>query len=265
MLASELFQYIEEEVPFKLALKDDPVGFIGPGHPEKIEVENALVVLDLIPGIIPDTTDADLLVCHHPPLFTPTIPTYIIHSNWDIVQGGACDALAESLQLEVIDILESETGIGRICNTDRMGNSKRSGNSKRRGNSKKNSISTGYNLEEFLRNVSRSIPVDNINLVKGNKNSLKKVAIISGFGLNPHYIQLASEKGVDLLLSGDLTHPGSILARKLGITLVDATHQATEVPGLIRLCQLIGKLGIKTDYLDPGKPWEHINCQNLKV
>nr|WP_319373009.1 Nif3-like dinuclear metal center hexameric protein [uncultured Methanobacterium sp.] len=259
MLASELFQYIEEEVPLKLALHDDPVGFIGPGHPEKIEVENALVVLDLIPGIIPETTDADLLVCHHPPLFTPTIPTYIIHSNWDIVQGGSNDALAESLQLEVTDILEPETGIGRICNTDRMGNSKRI------GNSKKSSSSTGYKLEEFIRNVSRSIPVDNINLVKGNKNILKKVAIISGFGLNPHYIQLASEKGVDLLLSGDLTHPGSVLARKLGITLVDATHYATEVPGLTRLCQLIGKMGIKADYLDTGKPWEHINCQNMRV
>jgi len=83
--------------------------------------------------------------------------------------------------------------------------------------------------------------------------------------LNPHYIELASEKGVDLLLSGDLTHPGSILARQLGITLVDATHQATEVPGLTRLCQLIGKIGIKTDYLDTGKPWEQINCQNMRV
>lgn len=253
MLASELFQYIEEKVPLNLALKDDPVGFIGPGHPEKIEVENALVVLDLIPGLVPETTEADLLVCHHPPLFTPTIPTYIIHSNWDVVQGGANDALAESLQLEVTDILEPETGIGRICNTDRM------------GNSKKSSSSTGYVLEEFIRNVSKSIPVDNINLLRGNKNTLKKVAIISGFGLNTHYIKLASERGADLLLSGDLTHPGSILARKLGITLVDATHQATEVPGLTRLCQLIGKIGIKTDYLDHGKPWEHINCKNMRV
>ncbi|EKQ53453.1 MAG: dinuclear metal center protein, YbgI/SA1388 family [Methanobacterium sp. Maddingley MBC34] len=253
MLASELFKCIEQEVPLKLALKDDPVGFIGPGHPEEIEVENALVVLDLIPGLLKETTEADLLVCHHPPLFTPTIPTYIIHSNWDIVQGGANDALAESLQLEVTDVLEPETGIGRICNTERLGNAKRTS-------------STEYNLDEFIRNVSKSIPVDNIRLVKGkNQNTLKKVAIISGFGLNPHYIKLTSEKGADLLLSGDLTHPGSILARKLGITLVDATHHATEVPGLIKLCQLIGKMGIKTDYLDTGKPWEHINCQNMRV
>lgn len=253
MLASELFKFIEQEVPLNLALKDDPVGFIGPGHPEKIEVENALVVLDLIPGIIPEITEADLLVCHHPPLFTPTIPTYIIHSNWDIVQGGANDALAESLQLEVTDILEPETGIGRICNTRRLSNIKRIDN-------------MGYNLDEFIRNVSRSIPVDNIGLVKGkNQNTLKKVAVISGFGLNTHYIQLASEKGADLLLSGDLTHPGSILARKLGITLIDATHHATEVPGLIKLCHLIGKMGIETEYLDTGKPWEHIDCQNIRV
>jgi len=241
MLASELFKFIEQKVPLKLALKDDPVGFIGPGHPEKIEVENVVVVLDLIPGIVPEKVpEADLLVCHHPPLFTPIIPTYIIHSNWDIVQGGACDALAESLQLEVIDVLEKETGIGRICTTE-------------------------YNLEEFIRNVSKSIPVVNIRLVNGNQNTLKKVAIISGFGLNPHYIKLASEKGADLLLSGDLTHPGSILARKLGITLVDATHHATEVPGLIKLCHFISKMGIKTDYLDTGKPWEHIDCLNMSV
>jgi dinuclear metal center YbgI/SA1388 family protein len=253
MLASELFKCIEQEVPLNLVLKDDPVGFLGPGHPEEIEVENALIVLDLIPGIIAEKAPkADLLVCHHPPLFPPTIPTYIIHSNWDIVQGGANDALAESLQLEVTDILEPETGIGRICNIERLSNIKRIGNME-------------YNLDEFIRNVSRSIPVDNIRLVKGNQNTLKKVAVISGFGLNPHYIKLASEKGVDLLLSGDLTHPGGVLARKLGITLVDATHHATEVPGLIKLCQLIGKMGIKTDYLDTGKPWEHIDCLKMGV
>ena len=249
MLASELFKSIEKEVPLKLALKDDPVGFIGPGHPEEIEVENALVVLDLIPGIVPEKAlEVDILVCHHPPLFPPTIPTYIIHSNWDIVQGGACDALAESLQLEVTDVLEPETGIGRICNAERFANTKRIG-------------SIECYLEEFTQYLSKSIPVDNIRLVKGNQNTFKKVAIISGFGLNPYYIKLASERGVDLLLSGDLTHPGSILAKKLGIALVDATHYATEIPGLIKLCKLIGKIGITTDYLDTGKPWEDIDCQ----
>ncbi|HII83807.1 MAG TPA: Nif3-like dinuclear metal center hexameric protein [Methanobacterium subterraneum] len=232
MLASELFKKLEQEVPLELALKDDPVGFIGPGHPEKIEVEKASIMLDLTPEH--EKVKTDLLVCHHPPLFPPSIPTYIIHSNWDIVQGGANDALAKSLQLKIIDVLEPETGIGRICETE-------------------------CNLDEFIRTVYKSIPVDNIKLVNGNQTMIKKVAIISGFGLNPHYIKLASDTGADLLLSGDLTHPGSILARKLGINIVDATHYATEVPGLIKLCQLIDSMGIGAEYLDTGNPWKHIN------
>jgi dinuclear metal center YbgI/SA1388 family protein len=234
MLASELFQTIEKEVPLELALGDDPVGFIGPVHPEKIEVENVSVLLDFIPGKeIPET---DLLVCHHPPLFPPHFPTYIIHSNWGIVQGGANDALAESLQLDVEGTLESETGIGRICSVD-------------------------CTIDDFLEIVSTALPVDHLRVVKGKQCELKKIAIISGFGLNPHYIKLASEMGSDLLLSGDLTHPGSVLAQKLGINLVDATHQATEFPGLMKLVWLLNELGGNAHIEHTKKPWETYSCR----
>jgi len=241
MLASELFKLIEQKVPLKLALNDDLVGFIGFGNPEEIEVEKAVVLLDLVHGNTLTGVETDLVVCHHPPIFPPSIPTYIIHSNWDIVQGGANDALAESLKLEVTDVLEEETGIGRICTTQ-------------------------CRLDDFMENVFKSLPTDNIRLVKGSKKLIEKVAVISGFGLNPHYIKLSREKGVDLLLSGDLTHPGSIIAKKLGITLIDATHQATEVPGLIRLCQLLNELGVNTHYHDTGASWETFHqAQPLEI
>ncbi|MBU4536116.1 MAG: Nif3-like dinuclear metal center hexameric protein [Euryarchaeota archaeon] len=42
------------------------------------------------------------------------IPAYVIHSNWDIIKGGACDALADSLNIEVTGILDPQTGLGRI-------------------------------------------------------------------------------------------------------------------------------------------------------
>ena len=165
MLASELFELLESKVPPKLALKDDKVGFIGPGRPDEIEVEKAAVFLDIISGNDLNRLDADLVVCHHPPLFPPTIPTYIIHSNWDIVQGGANDALAESLKLDVTDVLDEKTGIGRICATE-----------------------CSLSLDDFIQTVSQVIDADNIRIVKGNNNVIEKVAIISGFGLNPHHI-----------------------------------------------------------------------------
>jgi dinuclear metal center YbgI/SA1388 family protein len=240
MLASELIKLMEQKVPLKLALKDDRVGFIGPGRPEEIEVEKAAIFLDIIPGNYLNELEADLIVCHHPPLFFPPIPTYIIHSNWDIVQGGANDALAESLKIEVTDIFEDETGIGRICKLE-------------------------CTIEEFIEQVAMALDMDHLRIVKGNQRMIEKVAIISGFGLNKHYIKLASEKDVDLLLSGDLTHPGSILAHKLGITLIDATHQATELPGLIKLCQLISELGVKADLNNMGMPWETVLLKNYSI
>lgn len=238
MLATHLFKLIEQKVPLSLALKDDLVGFIGPGHPDEIEVEKVAVVLDVLPDNHLEKLGVDLLVCHHPPLFPTTIPTYVIHSNWDVVQGGANDALAESLKLDVLDVLEEETGIGRICETESC-------------------------LDVLIETIFQSIPVDNVRVVAENNVTINKVAIVSGFGLNPKYIKLASDRGADLYLSGDLTHPGSILAQKLGIILLDATHQATEVPGLKRLCQLFNVFGITAQLQDPLKPWKNVTL-NIK-
>ena len=50
-----------------------------------------------------------LIITHHPPLFTPKTPTYTIHSNWDIIDGGANEALANTLKLEVIDYFDKKT------------------------------------------------------------------------------------------------------------------------------------------------------------
>lgn len=231
MLASELFEMIEREVPKELALNNDPVGFSGPGDPDEIEVKKAVVVLDLVPKASLGISEVDLIVCHHPPLFCSSIPTYVIHSNWDVVQGGANDALAESLNINVLDIFDEKTGIGRICSTENS-------------------------LDGFIKDVMESISVDYLRIVKGRKELIEKVVVVSGFGLNPEYIKLAYEKGADLYLSGDLTHPGAVLARKLGISVVDATHHATEVPGLFKLCQLISEFGIIAEFNNPGMPWD---------
>ncbi len=226
MLAKNLFELIERNVPLNLAVAGDTVGFLGPGDPEKMEVKKVDVMLDLIQV----NSDADLMVCHHPPPKKPNIPTYVIHSNWDIVSGGANDALAECLELKVVDVFDKKTGIGRVC-----------------------TIST--TLDEFIKKIINSLPVDTLRIIEG-KNKIKKVALVSGFGLNPKYIELAYKCGADLYLSGDLTHHGAVLAQKLNLSVVDATHYATEFPGLLGLCDMISKFGIKTRCIDSGIPWK---------
>lgn len=232
MLASELFKLLEEKVPPELALKDDKIGYFGGEDPDELEVNKVQVSLDILPGHDPSKLGADLLICHHPPLCEVEFPVYVIHSNWDIVEGGANDALAECLNLKVLDVLDEKTGIGRIC-------------------------STSVTFEDFIKRVAISIPSPHINLVNCELDKIiKKVGIVSGFGLkNPEYIELAHDKQVDLFLSGDINHQTALLAKGLELCVIDATHYATEIPGVIKLGELVSDWGVETHLIHGGVPW----------
>ena len=81
MIASELFRKIEKKIPLEIALKGDKVGFIGPGNPDEVNIENILILMDYV---VPDEVhycqkskkideinyyDFDLLITHHPPIY----------------------------------------------------------------------------------------------------------------------------------------------------------------------------------------------------
>ncbi len=172
-----------------------------------------------------------LIITHHPPLFIPKTPTYVIHSNWDVIDGGANEALAEYLKLEVIDYFDKDTNIGRICKSD-------------------------YTFKELKNIISNNF--DNVQIVNNlnDEEKIKKVGIISGFGLkNPDYIKLAKDKNLDILISGDLTQETAILAKNIKITLIDIGHHESEVPGLHKLANNLSEINIKTEVID-DKPIE---------
>lgn len=233
MLASELFKILERMIPPELAVSGDRIGFSGPGDPQKISVEKVGVALDLPYKLDENLKGSDVVLCHHPPVFEPEIPVYVVHSNWDIVNGGANDALACCLGLEVVDIFDEKTGIGRIC-------------------------STSTTLEKFMKKVLNVLPADYLEVVKAGHDEIERVAIVSGFGLNMRYMELAADWDVDLYLSGDLDHRSAVLAQKLGINVLDATHYATEIPGLEKLSELVSGLGLEAEISKPGVPWEII-------
>lgn len=235
MLASELFKLIEKKVPPYLAVPNDRIGYFGVEDPYELEIDKVQVLLDLLPEHDPTNSGVDLVICHHPPIHQPEFPVYVIHSNWDVVRGGANDALAESLKLDVLDVLDKKTGIGRIC-------------------------STSTTIADFIKRIASSLPVHHINMINSPpQKTIKKVGLVAGFGLkNPDYIKLASDNQVDLFLSGDINHETALIAGNLGISVLDATHYATEIPGLIKLCKLIRDLGVETRLLQSEVPWNTI-------
>ena len=224
MKLKDIIEFLESEIPNELAIQGDNIG-LQDNYDLDIEINSIEIYMDLFPED-DEFLGNTLIITHHPPLFKPKTPTYTIHSNWDIIKGGANEALANTLNLEVIDYFDNKTKIGRICKSDY----------------------TFSQLKEIILNSFESPRV--VNILNDN-DKVNKIGIISGFGLkNPGYIKLAKSKNLDILISGDLTHETAILAKNLGITLIDLGHHSSEVPGLYELKRIIQKINENCDVID---------------
>ena len=224
MKLKDIIEFLESEIPNELAIQGDNIG-LQDNYDLDIEINSIEIYMDLFPED-DEFLGNTLIITHHPPLFKPKTPTYTIHSNWDIIKGGANEALANTLNLEVIDYFDDKTKIGRICKSDY----------------------TFSQLKEIILNSFESPRV--VNILNDN-DKVNKIGIISGFGLkNPGYIKLAKSKNLDILISGDLTHETAVLAKNLGITLIDLGHHSSEVPGLYELKRIIQKINENCDVID---------------
>lgn len=231
MKLKEIIDFLDEKIPKSLALKGDEVGFKKDYDLSK-DISSVRIYMDLLEE--DDTGDENtLIITHHPPLFVPETPTYTIHSNWDIIKGGANETLAARLNLKVTGYFDEDTHIGRICET------------------KKKFIEIKKDiLSEF----------DNVRIVNmpDDDEIIQKVGIVSGFGLkNPEYVSLAKDKEADILISGDLTQETAVLAKNLEITLIDLNHHESEVPGLYGLADILKELEVDVEVIDK-KPIEQL-------
>ena len=224
MKLKDIIEFLDEKIPPSLALDHDEVGFKG-NYDLNEKIDSVMIYMDILPEDDLNYKNT-LIVTHHPPLFVPKTPTYTIHSNWDIIDGGANDALAKTLKLEVVDYFDNETNIGRICKTNM----------------------------KFIELKKRILDnFKNVRIVNGmdNDKPLSNIGIVSGFGLkNPEYVLLAKNRNIDILISGDLTQETAILAMNLGITLIDLNHHESEIPGLYALGDVLRELKINVGIVD---------------
>ena len=224
MKLKEIVDFLDEKIPEELALEFDNVG-LASDYDLNSDIASIKIIMDLWKSD-DNFNDSTLIITHHPPLFKPKTATYVIHSNWDIITGGANEALAKSLNLKVITYFDDETKIGRICESD-------------------------YTFKELKENILENF--ENVRIVNNidYNEKIKKIGIISGFGLkNPNYIRLAHDKQLDLLISGDLTQKTAILAIDLEVGLIDLGHHESEVPGLYALADILKELDIDLEVID---------------
>jgi dinuclear metal center YbgI/SA1388 family protein len=234
---------ILEEIALPALADDFDEGRIGLILDQENDVERIAVALDANPYVLKRAAviGADLLITHHTLIFNPInkisktlavslrfaldnrMSLYCMHTNFDRAIGGINDALAAKIGLRNIEALE----IGRIGEIEPC-----------------SSVELAAHVSECLK-----APV----IYVGEKEVIRRVMVIGGSGFRNEFLEIARSHGADAFVSSELKH--EILRMNLDLCLIDATHYATESPGMENLCSRLREItGIKINFIEqpPG-------------
>ena len=218
---SDILALLDKKAPMARKMDFDNVGLLvgrsGAG------VSRALLSLDITEPVIAEArqTGAQLIVSHHPLFFSlksvtdaaqegelalllaeAGIAAICMHTNLDAAQGGVNDALMAALGGTATDVLEPETGIGRI----------------------------GYLPESaafpaFLARVRQALHANGLRYHDAGR-PVKNLAVCGGSGGGE--LSLAVAAGCDTYVTADVKYHQFLQAAHEGINLIDAGHFCTE-------------------------------------
>ena len=226
MLCRDIMKVIETTYPKHAALEWDNVGLLV-GRTEK-EVKKIYVALDATDEVIDDAIlrDADMLITHHPLLFSPLkqitdehfigsrvvkllqhdISYYAMHTNYDVLGMAELSGVILGLSdMEVLEVTDSEQmeGIGRV-----------------------GELSKEMTLQECCELVKEKFHLENVKVFGDVNKMVKRVAISPGSGKG--MADIALEKRAEVLVTGDISHHEGIDAVAQGIAIIDAGHYGLE-------------------------------------
>ncbi|MDD3247537.1 MAG: Nif3-like dinuclear metal center hexameric protein [Methanosarcina sp.] len=249
MKLKKIVQTLEEIAPPELA-DDFDKGRIGLILGLEDDVNRIAVALDANSYVLKKAAEmrADMLITHHTLIFHPVnmiskslaaslrialengISLYSMHTNYDRAEGGINDVLAARLGLKNIRTSE----IGRIGEIEPC-----------------SSAELAAHVSDCLQT-----PV----MYAGEKEKISKVMVIGGSCFRNEYLEIARENGVDAFISSELKH--DILRTHEDLCLIDATHYATENPGMEALCSRLRRLpGIEVEFIDQPSGLRAVNCR----
>ena len=226
MLCRDIMKVIETTYPKHAALEWDNVGLLV-GRVEK-DVNTVYVALDATDEVIDDAIacGADMLITHHPLLFSPLgkitdehfigsrvvkllqhdISYYAMHTNYDVLGmaelSGAILGLTNMQVLEVTD-LEAKEGIGRV-----------------------GYLPKEMSIKEICYLIKEKYNLDTVKVFGDLNRKVKCVAVSPGSG--KHMSELAIAKGAEVLVSGDIDYHEGIDAVAQGLVVIDAGHYGLE-------------------------------------
>lgn len=188
--------------------------------------------------------NANLIFAHHPLIFTPlkslrtgeaiaemlrlgfthNIGIYSAHTNFDQVQDGTADVLAQILELkEVTPIVPTQGGLGY----GRVG-----------------LLEPFLTLQELLVAIQTRLAPPNLIFSPSAdlQQTISRVAVLGGSGAS--YISAVAKTGAQAYLTSDCKFHQFQESRDRNLILIDAGHYATERPACDRLVQKFQSLNL---------------------
>lgn len=220
----DVLDLLEEIAPTQFAEPWDNPGLQIGSYSQ--EIKKIFVALDpTVKALIcASQHNAQLLLTHHPLLFNPLsclnisvypgtvifeairsgISVVAAHTNLDVSPGGINDILTDLLDLENVEVLRAipgkdGVGLGRI-----------------------GELPTETHLSVFVKDVKATLGVEKLGVISQGDVRIRRLAVVGGSGGG--LVSLASQKGADLLLTGDVGHHHALEAQSLGIALIDGGH-----------------------------------------
>ena len=213
---SEVFKALDARAPVGLKMGFDNVGHLA-GRSDR-EVGRVLVTLDITDAVIGEAAalGAQLIVSHHPLTFEGVksvtdsgaaerkflaiveagMSAICMHTNLDAAEGGVNDALAAALGATVLDKLNKEENVSRLCE-----------------------LPEAMGFGAFLALVKERLGANGLRYA-GPEKPVKRLGLCGGAGAGD--LELAIAAGCDTYLTADVKHHQFIAANEAGINLIDA-------------------------------------------
>lgn len=219
----EIYDFIDSIAPFSKQDSFDNAGLLTGSS--DFEVKRVCIALDATRTVVDEAIEkhAELIVTHHPVIFDPLkkvmsgtpvakmikndISFIATHTNYDMSTGCLSDIMAEKLGFsgdEVFHVMNSDgTGYGKIIR-----------------------LNEPVSPAELAQKCKKAFGTESLCYVDGGI-PVKTLALCSGGG-NSEVIN-AIDKGVDALVSGDISWSKNIEAFNANLTLINAGHFYTEI------------------------------------
>lgn len=223
MKVSQILNWLNGFAPFDTAESFDNVGLLM-GNPDA-EVHCVVFGMDLTQQLAEEAIrlKAELIITHHPFIFRGLkridymnpqgrtlcllaqhgISVIAAHTNYDQASGGICDALAKAFSLSDVESPDPYVRVG--------------------------SLPRPLNAEE-LTDLIRSVLHTNPRCYTASDRLISRLAV-SGGAYGEGY-EAAVAAGAQAYIVGEIKHHEILDACACGLTIFDAGHYPTELPGV---------------------------------